>query len=112
MSGSEDPPGGSRDDPGSLRGIPDALRRAFSSGMPKEAVDYLRSHASQTKEEAARIIAKEVREFLERADLPDLARRVLSKLRLEIKTEVKFVPTEDDAKPDVRREEAPEDGAK
>jgi len=99
-----DDSGGTRDDPGSLRGIPEALRRAFSAGLPKEAVDYLRSQAHQTKDEAARIVAREVREFLEKADLPDLIRQVLAKLRMEVKVDVRFVPTDKEAaRPEAER---------
>ena len=87
-----DDSGGPRDDAGALGGIPEALKRAFSAGLPKEAVDYLRSQASQTKQEAARIVAREIREFLEKADLPELARQVLANLKMEVKVEVRFVP--------------------
>jgi hypothetical protein len=103
----DDPSSGSRDD--LLRGIPEALRRAFSAGLPKEAVDYLRSQAHHTKEEAARLMAKEVREFLERADLADLARRVLANLKLEIKAEVKFVPTDGGVKVEATKKRRDED---
>lgn len=107
----KDPDDPAARDESSLRGIPDALRRAFSAGLPKEAVDYLRSQAGQTKEEAARIVAKEVREFFERADLVDLAKKVLANLKLEVKAEIRFVPTDTGIKiessPDPREDGKP-----
>ena len=110
MKDRDDPP--SRDEQGSLRGIPEALRRAFAAGLPKEAVDYLRSQASHTKEEAARLMAKEVRDFLERADLTDLARQVLGNLKLEIKAEIRFVPTDGGIKVEVERKRDGDDPAR
>jgi len=100
MKDPDDPP--PRDEP-SLRGIPEALRRAFSAGLPKEAVDYLRSQASHTKEEAARLMTRELREFLERADLVDMARKVLANLKLEVKAEIRFVPTDDETRVEAPR---------
>ena len=67
--------------------------------MPKEAVQFVVTQVSRTKEDLFRIIAGEVRGFLESTDLGDEFRRVLASTSLEISTTVRFVNNEEKLKP-------------
>lgn len=62
--------------------------------LPKEAVTYLLALADNTKKEVVRVAAREVREFLESANLADELTRILTSMSFEIRTEVRFVPND------------------
>ncbi len=109
-----------RGDP-SIRGrlesiVPDVFKKAMISGlgaifmteesirsavsdMPKDAVNYVVQQAENTKEQLAALIAKEVREFLEGSDLSDELAKLLTKLSLEVRTQVRFVPNDEAIEP-------------
>ncbi len=91
--------------------VPEILRKTFTAGMgavfatedgirritkdlslPKDVAGYLVDTAGGAKDEIVRILAKEVREFLQSANLADEVARVLSKVTVEIKTEINFSP--------------------
>lgn len=91
--------------------VPDIVKKAMVSGlgaifmteetirttlsdMPKEAVNFLVNQADQTKEQLLNLIAHEVREFLESADLSEELAKVLARLTLDIRTQIRFVPSE------------------
>ena len=93
--------------------VPDIVRKAMVSGlgaifmteesirstlsdMPKEAVNFLVNQADQTKEQLLNLIAREVREFLESADLSEELSKVLARLTLDIRTQIRFVSSESD----------------
>ena len=63
--------------------------------LPKEVANYLVSTASTTKDELLRIVAREVREFLQTVQLSEELAKVLTMLSLEVKTSIRFVPNED-----------------
>lgn len=73
--------------------------RSAVSDMPKDAVNYIVQQAENTKEQLAGLIAKEVRDFLEGADLSDELAKLLTKLSLEIRTEVRFIPNDEAVDP-------------
>ncbi|MGC4065372.1 MAG: hypothetical protein QM784_12130 [Polyangiaceae bacterium] len=54
----------------------------------------LASHLDESKRELTQVVVKEIREFLERSSLSDELTKLLSGLTLEIKTQVRFVPSE------------------
>jgi len=73
--------------------------RSVVSDMPKDAVNFLVQQAENTKEQLANLIAKEVREFLEGSDLSDELAKLLTKLSLEVRTQVRFVPNDEALEP-------------
>ncbi len=104
--------------------LPDLIRRGVEAGLerlgktddsvrnfilerklPKEIATYLFSQIDETKNGLFRVVAKEIREFLEQTNLSDELRKALTSLSFEIKTEIRFIPNESGApKPDVKAE--------
>lgn len=62
--------------------------------LPKEVANYLVNTASTTKDELLRIVAREIREFLQTVQLSDELAKVLTKVSLEVNTSVRFIPSE------------------
>ena len=74
---------------------PESLRQLITDlRLPKETLALLLSQFDDTKNGLYRAVAREVREFLERTSLPDELARTLTRLSLEIRTEVRFLPNE------------------
>ena len=71
--------------------------------LPKEIATYLLSQIDETKNGLYRVVAKEIRGFLQQNDLGEEIARALGHLAVEIKTEIRFVPR--DGHP--RRQDAP-----
>ncbi|MBN2716701.1 MAG: hypothetical protein JXX14_12685 [Deltaproteobacteria bacterium] len=63
--------------------------------MPREAINYIFKQVDETKHAAVKIIAKEVRELLEKTDLAEEATKVLTSVSFEITTNIRFVPNPD-----------------
>ena len=63
--------------------------------LPKEAAQFVINQAAKTKEELFRMIANEVRSFLESTNLAEEVRRALSTTSLQISTTVRFIAEED-----------------
>lgn len=80
------------DHKGALRAVLGELR------LPKEAASYIVSQLDDTKSAVLKVVAREVREFLETSRFADELARLLTTLSFEIKTEVRFVPNEDGRK--------------
>ena len=76
-------PGGDRDREGS---ITDFVRRAVSAGV---------GAAARSKDDIMRAAAGEVRAWLEHMNFNEELMKALSKMVIEVKTEVRFRPTED-----------------
>jgi hypothetical protein len=127
----EGAPGASPDDDAGLRRrleqfIPDIVRRTVIGGigaafateegirklaseisLPKDVVNFLLQQASNSKDEVLRVVAKEVRGFLESANLSHEIAKLLTQLSLEVKTEVRFIPNDEavgGVKPDMKRQ--------
>ena len=102
--------------------VPDLLKRTFYAGLgaiftseegirrianefslPKDVATYLVSQAQGTKDELFRIVAAELRGFLESLNLNDELKRLLTSLSFEIKTEVRFIPNDQQVKPSVKQ---------
>ena len=77
-------PGGDKDR--GEGGIGDFVRRAVSAGV---------GAASRSKDDILRVAAGEVRSWLERLNLPDELAKALAKTVIDVKTEIRFRPTED-----------------
>lgn len=96
--------------------IPELLKRAIEVGyekatdmpdslkhLPKEAASYIFSQVEETKNGVLRVVAREVRDFLEHTNLAGEMSKVLTTLQFEINTTIRFRPNsgdedEDDAK--------------
>jgi len=73
----------------------DGIRRLTNEfSLPKDVASFLMQQAQTTKNEMFRIIATEVRKFLENMNLNEELQRLLTSLSFEIKTEIRFVPNE------------------
>jgi hypothetical protein len=72
--------------------------------LPKEALHAVLSQLDEGKSGLYRVVAREVRDFLERTNFADELTRALTALSFEIRTEVRFVPNSagDRATPDIR----------
>ena len=78
---------GADDDPGQgQRGISDRVRRAMAAGF--EA-------ASRSKDDLLRAAGTEVAAWLERIDLQSELTKLLTKMVVEVKAEIRFRPRED-----------------
>ena len=101
--------------------VPEILRRTFYAGvgavftteegirklakevsMPKDAANYLIQQAQGTKKELFRIVAQELRGFLESLNLTEEMQRLLTTLSFEIKTEIRFIPNDAKLKPSIK----------
>jgi hypothetical protein len=115
---SEAPPNREKDDHEREKGrierlIPELVKRLVETGverlvespetvrqwandlrLPKELLNATLSHVEDAKSEIYKVVVREVREFLERANLADEISRVLTGVTLEVKTQVRFVPNE------------------
>ncbi len=70
----------------SERSITDFVRRAVSAGV---------GAATRSKDDIMRAAATEMRNWLERLDVNNEVLKALSKMVIEVKTEIRFRPTED-----------------
>ena len=77
---------GGAGDKGADRGLTDFVRRAVSAGV---------GAASRSKDDIMRAAASEMRTWLDRLDVHNEVLKVLSKMVIEVKTEIRFRPTED-----------------
>ncbi len=104
--------------------IPELVKKTFTAGMgavfsteegirrvtkemslPKDVAGYLANTASSTKDEIVKIIAREVREFLQSVNLSEEIAKMLTTLSFEIKTEIRFIPNDEKyagVEPDVK----------
>jgi len=68
------------------RGLTDFVRRAVSAGV---------GAASRSKDDIMRAAASEVKTWLDRLDVNNELVRALSRMVIEVKTEIRFRPTDD-----------------
>jgi hypothetical protein len=93
--------------------VPEIVRRTFYAGLgavftteegvrklatefslPKDVARYLIQQASSARDELFRIVAAELRGFLESLNLNEELQRLLTSLSFEIKTEIRFIPND------------------
>jgi len=85
----------------------DAPTRELGS-VPKEIAGYVFSQIDDAKSAMVRVVAREVRDFLEAADLSKELQKALTSLSFEIRTEIRFVPNDAGGiKPEVKAKVAP-----
>lgn len=92
--------------------VPDLLRRAVVAGLgaftgeegirriagdfslPKDVASFLINQAQGTKDDLLRVVARELRNFLEGLNLTEELTRMLTLISFEIKTEIRFIPND------------------
>ena len=93
--------------------VPEVIKRTFYAGLgavftteegirrlanefslPKEVASYLRKSLSWVYKNLFRIVATELRGFLESLNLNEELQRLLTSLSFEIKTEIRFIPND------------------
>ena len=80
---------------GTLRSADSALRGVTLDGkLPKEFIGYVFATVDETKNATVRVVAKEVRDFLEATDIAGEFYKALTSLSFEVKTEVRFIPND------------------
>lgn len=108
--------------------IPDLIKRAVEIGvekateapesikhfvtdmkMPKEVATYILGQVEDTKNGVFRVVAKEMRDFLEHTNLAGEMQKMLTSLQFEINTTIRFQPN--DGKPREGEGENAEEGA-
>jgi hypothetical protein len=97
---------------------PENVRQFVSElKLPKDVANLLLAQLEETKGGLYKVVTKELREFLTHTSLSDELVKVLTRLSLEVKTEIRFVPSDDargmprpdvSARVKVRDEERPE----
>jgi len=120
--------------------IPDLVKRGLIAGMgaamateeglrkitkemslPKDVASYLAKTASSSKDEVLRIMAREIREFLQTVNLSEEIAKMLTTLSFEVKTEIRFIPNDEKlggvspdvkAKVSLKKQEKPADSRK
>jgi hypothetical protein len=82
-----------------------AMRAAIGDlRVPREIAAYLGTQLDDTKSAIVKVVAREVRQFLETTHFAEEVRRLLTSLTFEITTQVRFVPSDrgDGVRPKVR----------
>lgn len=64
--------------------------------LPREVANYVFAQIDETKNGLYRVVAKEIRDFLEHTNVAEEITAALTKLSFEIKTEIRFVPNTSD----------------
>ena len=74
---------------------PDALRQLLAElRLPKDALSLLLAQLDETKNGLYKVVAKEVREFLDSSNLSEELTKALTRLSFEIRTEIRFIPND------------------
>lgn len=93
--------------------IPDLLKRAVEMGvertpenlknfvselkLPKEIAHYLFAQIDETKNGLFRVVAKEIRDFLEHTNFSGELQKVLTTVQFEVNTTIRFSPNKSPA---------------
>ena len=62
--------------------------------IPKEIAGYILSQVEETKNGLFRVVAKEMRDFLEHANLSGEMQKILTTVQFEVNTTIRFRPNE------------------
>ncbi len=62
--------------------------------LPKDLGNQILSQVDETKQAAVKVVAKEVRTFLENTSLADEMAKLLTQISFEVSTNVRFVPSD------------------
>jgi hypothetical protein len=111
--------------------VPDLLKRAIEIGvdkaqdapeslkhfvgelkLPKEIASYILQQVDETKNGLFRVVAKELRDFLDHSNLAGEMQKMLTTVQFEINTTVRFTPNDGGAPPPATTDEEPADARK
>lgn len=70
--------------------------------LPREIVTLVVQQADQVKSEVVRVVAGEVRTFLDEANIGEEIAKILTTLSFEIRTEIRFIPNDEKLRPAVK----------
>ena len=70
--------------------------------LPKDAAQFVINQVGKSKEDLFRMIASEIRGFLDSTNISEELRRALTGMSLEISTTVRFVPDSEKLKPEMK----------
>ncbi len=76
---------------------PENLRSFVGDKIPKEFSSYVLHQVDETKSGIVRVVAGEVRSFLEATNLSSELRKLLTTVKFEIHTTIRFSPNDDEA---------------
>jgi hypothetical protein len=101
--------------------LPDLLKRGILAGigalfmtedgvrsilgelkLPKEAAQFVINQVGKTKEDLFRMIASEIRGFLDSTNISEELRKALTGMSLEISTTVRFKPEGENMRPEMK----------
>jgi hypothetical protein len=68
--------------------------------LPKEVLGFILSQAEKTKDELGRVLAEEVRRFLQSEKLREEFVKLMSGMTLEVKAQIRLVPADEERKED------------
>lgn len=83
--------------------------------LPREIVNYMFTQVDETKNAMVRVVAREVRDFLQATDLSTELQKALTSLSFQVNTEIRFVPNENakgGVRPEVKTRLTPRRGSK
>jgi hypothetical protein len=79
---------------------PDNLKELIGGmKVPREVANLLLSQVEETKNGLFRVVAKEVRDFLEHANLGTEMQKMLTTVQFEISTTIRFKPNDEKSGP-------------
>ncbi len=87
------------------RDMASAVGKALSEAkLPRELASAVFGQLDEAKNDVVRIVAREVRDFLEATDIATEIKKALTSLSFEVRTEVRFIPNDagDGVKPSIR----------
>jgi hypothetical protein len=87
---------------------PDTLKQFMGDlKMPKEIAGYIFSQVEETKNGIFRVVAKELRDFLEDANLSGEMQKLLTTVQFEVNTTIRFRPNQGKTDSDAKDESGP-----
>lgn len=94
-----------------IKGVSDAFRKAVASGLrsvtsaealPRELLNYAKRQIDTGRDEVVRVASYQFRRFLDNVDVGGEMKKVLTALSFEVRTTVRFVPTDEKLKPQTK----------
>ncbi|HEX8703022.1 MAG TPA: hypothetical protein VF815_29565 [Myxococcaceae bacterium] len=73
--------------------------------LPKEVLGFILSQAERTKDEVGRVLADELRRFLQSEKLREEFVKLMSGMTLDVRAQIRLVPADEGAKPEERKKE-------
>ena len=75
--------------------------------LPKEVLGFILSQAERTKDEVGRVLADELRRFLQSEKLREEFVKLMSGMTLDVRAQIRLVPADEEAKKEEKKEGEP-----